>query len=122
MKKIICLLSFVLFVSSLPVAAQNTREQQQAAQARAARQKKLMEDQAEKMRKNNINKAIDDFLDTHDKNKDKSVTFEEYVAGETNAADAEKKFKQYNKNNDRYLSKSEIQEMLGLNAMFGKGR
>ncbi len=122
MKKIICLLSFVLFISSLPVAAQNTREQQQAALARAARQKKLMEDQAEKMRKNNINKAIDDFLDVHDKNKDKSVTLEEYLAGEkTNAADAEKKFKQYNKNNDRYLSKSEIQEMLGLNAMFGKG-
>ena len=117
MKKIISVLSIALFVSSLPVAAKNTSQQQAA----LARQMKEAEDRAEKMRKNTINKAIEDFLSVHDKNRDKSVTLEEYVASESDAAEAEKKFKQYNKNNDRYLSKSEIQEMLGLNAMFGKG-
>ena len=122
MKKITTLLLFSIFVNSLPAEARNTNQQTQAAKAAAARLKKELDDQNEKMRKDTINKGIDDFLDVHDKNKDKSVALEEYVAGETNAADAEKKFKQYNKNNDRYLSRSEIQEMLGLNALHGRAR
>ena len=111
MKKIIYLLSLIIFVSSAPVEAKNNNNNKQAAAARAAKAK---QEKAEKEKRDKINKAIESFLEDHDKNHDKSVSLEEYVAGETNAADAEKKFTEYNKNKDRYLSKTEIQEMLGL--------
>jgi hypothetical protein len=116
MKKIICLLSLFIFVSALPVEAQNrrgqnNRQQQAAAAARAAKAKR---EKAEKEKRDKINREIEDFLETHDKNKDKSVTLEEFVAGESDAKGAEAKFMEHNKNKDRYLSRTEIQEMLGL--------
>ena len=97
----------------MPVEAKNNNNKQQQAAA-AARAKKAKEEKAEKEKRDKISRAIDSFLEDHDKNHDKSVSLEEYVAGEKNAGDAEKKFQEYNKNKDRYLSKTEIQEMLGL--------
>jgi hypothetical protein len=116
MKKIICLLSLFIFVSSLPVEAQNRRNQNNKQQqaAAAARAKKAKEEKAEKEKRDKINRAIDSFLEDHDQNHDKSVSLEEFVGGEKDAAAAEKKFQAHNKNKDRYLSKTEIQEMLGL--------
>ena len=114
MKKIIYLLSLIIFVSSLPVEARNNNNNKQQQAAAAARAKKAKEDKAEKEKRDKISKAIESFLEDHDKNHDKSVSLDEYVASEKNAGDAEKKFQEYNKNKDRYLSKTEIQEMLGL--------
>ncbi len=110
MKKIICLLSLFVFVGALPVEAKKNNNKQAAA-ARAAKAK---QEKAEKDKHDKINKEIEDFLETHDKNKDKSVTLEEFVAGESDAKAAEAKFMEHNKNKDRYLSRTEIQEMLGL--------
>ena len=49
-----------------------------------------------------------------DLNHDKSLTLEEFKGSEKDAKSAESKFDLYNKNKDRYLSKTEIQDMLGL--------
>lgn len=109
MKKLLFLLSLFILVGALPAEAKKRNQQAQKAQAAKAKQEK-----AEKEKEDRIDKAIDSFLEDHDKNKDKSVTLEEYTATESDAKSAEQNFQRYNKNKDRYLSKKEIQELLGL--------
>lgn len=111
MKKILYFLTCFLLLGSLPVAAQRNRGRNQAAQKAIAEKKK--KEAAEKAKRDKIDNAIDDFLEDHDRNKDGSVTLEEFSSA-AGGKDAEGKFAQYNKNRDRYLSKKEIQEMLGL--------
>jgi membrane protein involved in colicin uptake len=112
MKKISYFLACLILLSSLPAEAQNRRNRNGAAQRAMAEKRK--QEAAEKAKRDKINQAIDDFLKDHDRNKDKSVTLEEFTSASSNAKEAEQKFKQFNKNNDRYLSKKEIQELLGL--------
>lgn len=59
-------------------------------------------------------KAVQEILDAKDKNHDGSLSKEEYVAGEADPEAAAKAFDQFNKNKDRFLSKGEIGESLGL--------
>ncbi len=110
MKKILYFLTCYLLLGSLPVAAQRNRGRNQAVQRAIAEKKK--KEAAEKAKRDKINGEIDDFLKDHDRNKDGSVTLEEFSG--SGGGDAASKFAQYNKNRDRYLSKKEIQEMLGL--------
>jgi Ca2+-binding EF-hand superfamily protein len=79
----------------------------------AAKKKK---EEREKKRKENAEKrdALEDYMSGVDKNKDGSLTFEEFISGESDAAEGKRKFDRFNKNGDRYLTKTEILEMLGL--------
>ena len=58
--------------------------------------------------------AVQEVLDAKDKNHDGSLTLEEYLTGEADAAAATKNFEKYNKNKDRTLTKAELAESLGL--------
>jgi len=112
MKRIYYVIACTALPCSLPAEAQNRRNRNGAAQKAMAEKRK--QEAAEKAKRDKINEAIDDFLKDHDRNKDKSVTLEEFTGSSGDAKDAESKFQQFNKNGDRYLSKKEIQELLGL--------
>ena len=58
--------------------------------------------------------AVKEFLKQKDKNKDSSVSRDEYIADESDKEAAGKKFDEFNKNGDRALAKSEIEDLLGL--------
>jgi hypothetical protein len=58
--------------------------------------------------------AVQAVLENKDKNRDGSLTKEEYIDGEADPAAAAKKFDKYNKNRDRVLSKGEIADSLSL--------
>lgn len=95
----------------MPAEAQRNNQNQAAQRARAEKEKQRKEEKAKRER---INSAIEDLLDGRDKNKDKSLTLEEYLSGESDAKSGEENFKEHNKNRDRYLSRTEMQELLGL--------
>lgn len=59
-------------------------------------------------------KAIDDRLTARDGNKDGSLTKDEFLTAESDKKSAAEKFDKFNKNGDRYLSKSELATMLGF--------
>ncbi len=58
--------------------------------------------------------AVKEILDSKDKNNDGSLSLDEFLTGETEAAAATEKFNAANKNGDRFLSRGEIADMLGL--------
>lgn len=101
-----------LMTALMLVTTAEARKYNKAAAAAAKR----AEQQKQKERRERERKyeALKKFLDAKDPNHDGSVSLEEYLAGEANAGTATKKFEKYNKNHDRYLSKSEISDMLGL--------
>lgn len=72
-------------------------------------QKKKDKEDREKKRE-----AIDKLLEAKDTNHDGSLSLDEYTAKESDIAAATKKFDEFNKNHDRYLSKMEMGELLGL--------
>lgn len=111
MKKIVSLVTLIALIGALPLHAQRNRRNGAAQKAMAAERKK---EQEEKAKKDKINSEIDAFMKDRDRNRDKSLTLEEFASGESDAKGAEAKFQQYNKNKDRYLSRKEIQELLGL--------
>lgn len=111
MKKLVYLIALLVFVGSLPVHAQRNRRNGAAQKAAAEKRKK---EEAERAKKEKINNEIEAFIKDRDRNRDKSLTLEEFASGESDAKAAETKFLEYNKNKDRYLSKTEIQELLGL--------
>ncbi len=111
MKKLVYLITLLVFVGSLPVHAQRNRRNGAAQKAAAEKRKK---EEAEKAKKDKINNEIEAFIKDRDRNRDKSLTLEEFTSGEGDAKAAETKFQEYNKNKDRYLSKTEIQALLGL--------
>ena len=106
MKYLACLLTALMMISSVTTieAAQNKG---QAAKKEEERKKKREEREAR-------NKAIKDFMEGKDANKDGTLSIDEYLTGETDKEGAMKKFQQHNKNGDRSLTKAEIADMLGL--------
>lgn len=81
-----------------------------------AADKKMTTDDKIREAKKKDREAIKDFLETKDKNKDGSLTKDEFISDEDDKEAAGKKFDEANKNGDRALSKSEISDMLGLGA------
>jgi hypothetical protein len=83
--------------------------------ARAAALREAQERKAERLKKRKQRAAkrekIDRFMEPIDKNNDNSISEEEFLAENP---DGKSKFDQYNKNKDGYLTKSEIEDMLGL--------
>ena len=98
--KILGLLTLSLCLMSPPVEA--------AGKGDADKKKKEREmKRAENAKKR---QAMDDYITPLDKNKDGSLTFDEFIEGESDKEAGRKKFDRYNKNGDRYLTKAEISE------------
>jgi Flp pilus assembly protein TadB len=77
-------------------------------------QEKKKEKEKEKADREKRRTAVQDVLDAKDKNHDGSLTKDEYLAGEADAAAATATFDKFNKNKDRVLAKAEIADSLGL--------
>ena len=105
----ILLLAALLSVFATPAQANNRNRQ---AQEQARKEKAEREKKREEGRK--VREKIKDYMDDLDTNKDNSLSKEEFLNGEDDKDAGSRKFDEFNKNKDRVLSKSEIQEMLGL--------
>jgi Tfp pilus assembly protein FimT len=110
MKAIAIALVAILAVFATPAEAKgggNKRANEQAKKKEAEKKKEREEREARRDK-------IEAFMKDRDGNKDGSLTKDEFISGETDKTEGGKKFDEYNKNKDRYLSKSEIQNLLGL--------
>jgi hypothetical protein len=107
MKTLIVLMSALMLCATAEAAKKNGNKAKQAKQAEIQKQK-------ERKEREDKRNAVKEFLEQKDTNSDGSLTRDEFIAGESDAEAAGKKFDQFNKNKDRYLTKSEISDMLGL--------
>ena len=103
--KILGLLALSVCLLSPPVEA--------AGKGDAGKKKK---EERDKKRAENTKKreAINAYMDPLDINKDGSLGIDEFMEGESDKEAGKTKFERHNKNGDRYLSRAEIEEMLGL--------
>ena len=69
-----------------------------------------------KVAKERCRDSVKDYMEDRDKNRDGSLTKEEFVESEIDKEEAAKAFDKANTNRDRSLSKSEIIEMQGFDA------
>lgn len=83
-------------------------------QIQKANREKAKQERKEKEAREKRSKAMDEFLTARDVNKDGSLTRDEFLTVESDKTKGGEKFDKFNKNGDRYLSKSEIAEMLGF--------
>jgi phage protein D len=100
----LCLLHATVAAANKPPAPNPQQKQEE----------KKKEKEKEKADREKRRTGVQALMEAKDKNKDGSLTRDEYIAGETDAAAAAKKFDQFNKNKDRFLSKGEIADLLGL--------
>ena len=96
-------------VFCVPAEAKNRNNRQIAEQARKEKARKEKERAERKEQRDKLGA----FMKPRDANKDGSLSKDEFLAVESDRAGGEEKFKRFNKNGDRFLSKSEIQAMLG---------
>lgn len=79
---------------------------------------KAQQDKKEKEEKRAANdkrrEAVNALLKEKDTNHDGSLSRDEYLVGESDAAAAGAKFDKSNKNGDRQLSRKEIEDLLGI--------
>ena len=106
-------LTILIAILSLTAAVEAKANKQNAAKAKQAKQAELQK-KKEKKEKENKREAINAVLKAKDKNDDGSLTKDEYLTGEADQEAASKRFDQFNKNGDRSLSRSELEESLGL--------
>ena len=107
MKTLMILLSALLMCATAEAGKKNGNQAKKAKQAEIQKQK-------ERKEREDKRNAVKEFLEGRDSNRDGSLTRDEFLSGEKDAEEAGKKFDQFNKNKDRYLSKGEISDMLGL--------
>jgi hypothetical protein len=100
----------ILAALATPAEAKKNNQKRQAEQAKKEEARK----QKERAERSERRDKIDAFLKNRDTNKDGSLTKEEFITGEGDKTAGAKKFDEHNKNKDRYLSKGEIQDLLGL--------
>lgn len=97
------------------VATVEAKDSSSDKNAQKQKQKEKEKEQAQKKEARDKKRdAVKTVLDAKDTNHDGSLTKEEFITGESDAEEAAKRFDQYNKNGDRYLTKGEIEVMLGL--------
>jgi hypothetical protein len=109
--------TFIIVVSlfavfATPAEAKKNGKNSQKAAEQAKKEKARKE--AERAERRDAREKIDAFMKPRDKNRDGSLSIEEFLSGETDKAEGEKKFNKFNKNHDRAPYKTEIKEMLGL--------
>lgn len=110
MKTLLLLTAAAILATSAEGANRNNRNKwlQEQAKKEEARKKK------EKAEREHRRNGIEKFLEPRDANKDGSLTKDEFLSGEQDKEEGAKRFDKFNKNGDRFLAKSEIQDMLGL--------
>jgi hypothetical protein len=108
MKPFVYLLTALALISTAEAKKGKNGGNNEKAKQEEAKKKKEREERASKR------DAVKEFLDKKDGNNDGSLTLDEYLVGESSAEQATKRFNEYNKNGDRYLSKKEIEQLLGL--------
>lgn len=104
------LAAMVLIVPTEAEAKGKGNNNNQNKQAQAAKKKREEEQKAREKKR----EAMEAFMKKRDTNHDGSLTREEYLSGESDAAAGGKTFDQYNANKDRYLTKIEIEALLRL--------
>jgi hemolysin activation/secretion protein len=114
MKKRIFILNLAIMFLSLAVPAEAQRRGRGGNQQNQRAQQERKKREAEQKAREKKREAFEDFMKPKDKNHDGSLTREEFMNGGGGAEAAGKKFDQYNLNNDRYLTKPEIEAMLDL--------
>ena len=92
----------------MPADAKGNNNANKKAQQKKEQQEK---ERADRKRKS---EALKEFMEPRDANHDGSLSKDEFMSGETDKAEGEKRFKQCNTNGDRTLTKSEIEDLLGL--------
>lgn len=102
----------LIAVFAAPIAEAKGKGNNRQIQERIRKEKERKE--KERAAKKKEREEIDSFMEPRDTNHDGSLSREEFLSEEKDKADGEAKFDQFNKNKDRYLSKGEIEEMLGL--------
>ncbi len=107
MKFLVCLMTALMMVTT----ASNIEA---APKGNAAKEKKEAERKKKREEREARNKAIKDYMEGKDANKDGTLSIDEYLTGETDKEAAMKKFQEHNKNGDRALTKAEIADLLGL--------
>lgn len=107
MKPIVIVLLLAAFI--LPAEARRKRGGNTKRDKQEEQQER--KEKAERERKRD---AVNDYLGKKDKNDDGMVTRDEHLAGESDKEAAGKKFDAANKNRDRSLTRSEIEDLLGL--------
>ena len=103
-------LTVLIAILSLTASVEAKVNKQNAAKAKQAKQAELQE----KKEKENKREAINKVMEAKDKNHDGSLTKDEYLTGEADQDGASKRFDQFNKNGDRSLSRTELEDSLGL--------
>lgn len=101
----------LLAVFTVPAAANNNGNNKQAMEQA---KKKKDEKEKERAERKKVRDELKDYMEDRDKNKDGSLSLDEFLSGETDKAKGESTFNEFNKNKDRSLTKKEIQTMLGL--------
>jgi hypothetical protein len=105
------LLAFAALFLIAPAEAAKQGNNKAGQKAAEAKKKEKEADRADRAKKR---EGVDAVLEVKDKNKDGSLDPDEYLIGESDVEAAKARFKQFNKNGDRYMSKREIQDSLGL--------
>ena len=103
-------LTVLIAILSLTASVEAKGNKQNAKQAKQAEMQKKKEKEAREKKREAINKV----LEVKDKNHDGSLTKDEYLTGEADQAAASKRFDEFNKNGDRSLSRTELEDSLGL--------
>lgn len=104
--------SLVILLCSLSLIA--TVEARKKGGGNGQNQQEQKEKEKEKADREKRRDAVKSVMDAKDKNHDGSLSKDEYLTGEADAEAAGKTFDQFNKNKDRFLSKSELADSLSL--------
>lgn len=107
MKPTICLIAALVLISPL-----DAKQKKKGGGMSPEQKQEQAEKQKEKAQDQKTRQEAKAILDVKDKNNDGSLTLDEYLTGESDAAAATAKFTKINVNGDRYVSKGELEKSL----------
>ena len=107
---LLAMIAMIATIAAAPAEAKARNANQRAAEQ--ARKEEARE-QKERAKRKKQRDELSAFMKPLDANKDGSLSKDEFLSGQADKAAGEKKFDQHNKNGDRFLSKSEVQELIG---------
>lgn len=107
MKPTFCLIAALVLISPL-----HAKQKKKGGGMSPEQKQEQAEKQKEKAEDAKTRQAAKAILDVKDKNNDGSLSLDEYLIGESDAAAATAKFTKINLNGDRYVSKGELEKSL----------